>query len=259
MDAPTFVHIVPLDVNHDGLGDLVMHYWANAVGTNPPSNVPCKNRLVIVVQQPNHTFLDQTSTVLTGPADLGACSAERRVADVNEDGWPDIVYATSQEDGRNTSDAWKDERADHRAGLATRQQVRDRDVRHPELAPHGRHRIRRTGQGSRRERQLHGAERGPSATGERNLVERVERFPHLGCERLLAVQPHERDRTVRLPHPPGNLPRRLQCRRRMARCRQRLAHGAESRSIADDRLVDPDHLAGQSSPLSPWRAWTAPP
>ena len=107
MDAPTFVHIVPLDVNHDGLGDLVMHYWANAVGTNPPSNVPCKNRLVIVVQQANHTFLDQTATVLTGPADLGACSAERRVVDVNEDGWPDIVYATSQEDGRDTADAWK--------------------------------------------------------------------------------------------------------------------------------------------------------
>ena len=99
MVGATFVHVVPLDVNHDGLRDLVMHYWANAVGTNPPSNVPCTNRLVILVQQANHTFLDQTASVLSPlvpPVSLGACSAERKVVDVNEDGWPDIVYATSQ-------------------------------------------------------------------------------------------------------------------------------------------------------------------
>ena len=101
--TPVFAHVATLDISHDGLDDMVFHFWKNAVGTNPATAIACTNRLVILIQKPDHTFVDETSTWLNGTPDLGACSADVRVDDVNADGYPDVVFASSQEDGRDTS------------------------------------------------------------------------------------------------------------------------------------------------------------
>jgi hypothetical protein len=102
----TVAFITPLDINHDGRDDIVIHYWKFASPFGIVTDGPCTNRLVILVQQADDTFLDKTSTYLAGSADLGACSRKTVVADVNSDGYDDIVFAMNREDGRNT-DVWQ--------------------------------------------------------------------------------------------------------------------------------------------------------
>ena len=97
-------HIAAVDLSGDGRDDMAIHFWKFAIGSTPGTNVPCINRLVLLIQQPNGTFLDRTSTYLTGAADLGACSLGHQVVDVNGDGRQDVVYSTSQEDGRDPTD-----------------------------------------------------------------------------------------------------------------------------------------------------------
>jgi hypothetical protein len=98
----TEAFVTPLDVNHDGLDDIVIHYWKFARPVGVVTAAPCTNKLVVLVQKADSTFVDKTSTYIVGPADLGACSRKSVVVDVNADGYDDIVFATNQEDGRNT-------------------------------------------------------------------------------------------------------------------------------------------------------------
>ena len=101
------VHPAMADINGDGLDDMVLHFWAPAGtvgGIAPPTgtqtSAPCLNRVIFLINQGNYKFLDQTSKYLKGTDDLGGCSAGVEVADINNDGKPDIVYSINQEDGR---------------------------------------------------------------------------------------------------------------------------------------------------------------
>lgn len=94
--------ITPLDVSRDGLDDIVIHYWTFANPFGIVNDAPCKDRLVVLVQRPDQTFVDETAVYISGPSRLGACSRKSVVADVNGDGVDDIVWATNQEDGRNS-------------------------------------------------------------------------------------------------------------------------------------------------------------
>lgn len=100
----TNAHLIPVDVNGDGLDDIIIHFWAFAYGA-PSHAGPCKNRLKILVQHPGGTFVDETATRLIGVPDLGSCSGEFVVVDINADGRDDVALAASQEDGRDTANA----------------------------------------------------------------------------------------------------------------------------------------------------------
>lgn len=92
---------VPIDINKDGFDDLVMQFSNTQKIGGQTVNTPCTNRLVVLINQGNNTFLDKTATYINGAADLGGCARKARVADFNGDGRLDIVYAMNQEDGRD--------------------------------------------------------------------------------------------------------------------------------------------------------------
>jgi FG-GAP-like repeat len=93
--------IQSIDINHDGKDDIVLHIWSKPLVLGIRDTTPCKNELLFLIQQNDGTFIDQTSTYLIGPNDLGGCSMPGVVGDFNKDGYLDIVYAMNQEDGRD--------------------------------------------------------------------------------------------------------------------------------------------------------------
>jgi hypothetical protein len=101
----TVAYVTPLDIDHDGRDDIVIHFWKFANPFGVVTDAPCTNKLVVLMQQADDTFADRTSTYIAGTPDLGACSRKSLVVDVNSDGYDDIVFAINQEDGRNT-DVW---------------------------------------------------------------------------------------------------------------------------------------------------------
>lgn len=100
---PAFVRMVPMDLNADGLDDLLLHIWFLDFG-GPANNNPCENRLVALIHKPGGIFVDETATRIFGTTDIQACSSHHAVLDVNADGRQDVVFATSQENGRNFTD-----------------------------------------------------------------------------------------------------------------------------------------------------------
>lgn len=100
---PAFVRVVPMDLNADGLDDLLLHIWFLDFG-GPANNDPCENRLVALIHKPGGVFVDETATRIFGPTDIQACSSHHAVLDVNADGRQDVVFAASQENGRNYTD-----------------------------------------------------------------------------------------------------------------------------------------------------------
>ena len=95
---------VPLDLTGDGKLDLAITFSVLEPG-RPGSFEPCRERLVLLVQGADGNFTDQTSTLLDGPATLGACMSWYHVADFNGDGRSDLAWAASQEDGRDSSNS----------------------------------------------------------------------------------------------------------------------------------------------------------
>jgi len=91
---------VAIDINHDGKDDFVMHMWNRPPVFGLASSTPCSNQFKFFIKQTDGTFIDQTSSYIAGSTDLGGCARKVRVADINGDGKPDLVYAINQEDGR---------------------------------------------------------------------------------------------------------------------------------------------------------------
>ncbi len=104
-DITETVTPVAIDINHDGKDDFVIHMWSKPTVIGQTNTNPCVTQLKIFIHQPNDTFVDQTSTHVDGSTDLGGCSRKVRVADINGDGKPDLIYAINHEDGRNQTNA----------------------------------------------------------------------------------------------------------------------------------------------------------
>jgi hypothetical protein len=91
-----------IDLNKDGRADLVLHLWRFGYSPAIDINAPVPNRLVALVSQTDGTFKDKTQEIFgTNIVDLaGGASRKARIADLNNDNYPDLVYALNREDSR---------------------------------------------------------------------------------------------------------------------------------------------------------------
>ena len=88
-----------LDIDQDGLKDIVVHFWAGTQDDQKIGITP--NFLKVFRLKPDLTFEDYTMTILGAEqVDLGGASRNIEVADFNDDGKLDVAFNTNQEDGR---------------------------------------------------------------------------------------------------------------------------------------------------------------
>jgi len=103
--SPIFMTvIVSLDLNGDNKLDLLMHMFRFQKQLGVVDTQPASNRLVALLNKGDGTFSDGTETLFgTKDVILNGASRKARVGDINGDGYPDILYAMNQEDGRLSS------------------------------------------------------------------------------------------------------------------------------------------------------------
>jgi hypothetical protein len=96
--------VVLVDLNNDGNKDIALQFFCgrNSVDqTGKPYDGPSPNKFVVFLQQKNGTFVDGTRTLFgVDYVDLGGLVTRSVVSDFNKDGYPDIVFSLSKEDGR---------------------------------------------------------------------------------------------------------------------------------------------------------------
>jgi len=86
---------IPIDLNNDGKKDLVFNLWCR--GAND-SKGPTANTIVAVVQLSDGTFSDKTKEIFGSDiVDLGGVGVNFITADLNNDGYDDIVISCSLE------------------------------------------------------------------------------------------------------------------------------------------------------------------
>ena len=92
-----------VDVDQDGLKDIIIHFWKQHSGDEFNGTTP--NILKVFKLRDDMTFIDFTQELLGSDiVDLGGASRNIEISDLNRDGKPDIVFSINQEDGRITSD-----------------------------------------------------------------------------------------------------------------------------------------------------------
>ena len=92
-----------IDVDQDGLKDIIIHFWKGHSGDGFSGTTP--NILKVFKLRDDMTFIDFTQELLGSEiVDLGGASRNIEVSDLNRDGKSDLVFSINQEDGRITSD-----------------------------------------------------------------------------------------------------------------------------------------------------------
>jgi hypothetical protein len=88
-----------IDVDRDGLLDIVVHFWAGAESNDTQGITP--NFLKVFRLKPSLLFEDYTEYLFgVAQVDIGGATRNIEVADVNGDGHKDVLFNTNQEDGR---------------------------------------------------------------------------------------------------------------------------------------------------------------
>jgi hypothetical protein len=105
----SLITLAVIDVNLDGLNDIVAHYWGFQSDPKSLPDVytgPVKNNLVIYLQDETRNFQIGTREILGSDfVDLGGASRKRVIGDFNLDGYQDIAYAMNKEDGRKLANS----------------------------------------------------------------------------------------------------------------------------------------------------------
>ena len=99
------VNNIFLDLNADGFNDMIMHFQS---GQNPETFAtvqvgPSPNRLVVFLSDGNGGFVDGDQLVFSSQNAISLEGSSRKVVagDLNNDGYPDVLYAVNREDGRS--------------------------------------------------------------------------------------------------------------------------------------------------------------
>ena len=88
-----------IDVDQDGLKDLIVHFWKQHTADDFNGITP--NFLKVFKLKDDMTFVDFTYDLLGNDiVDLGGASRNIEVSDLNRDGKLDVVFSINQEDGR---------------------------------------------------------------------------------------------------------------------------------------------------------------
>ena len=95
-------HVVPVDLNKDGLTDFVLNLWCSPVAVaGTDHSGPTPTRIVALVQDAQGNFTDQTAEIFgSAQVEIGGVGEYYVTGDFNGDGYTDIVYSLNREDGR---------------------------------------------------------------------------------------------------------------------------------------------------------------
>ena len=101
---------VKIDLNLDGREDLLIHFYLERFGVylNTPNDQPVYNRLIALVSNENYQLENKTFEIFgSNEIDLaGGAARNHEIYDINNDGYKDVVFALSREDGRTCCDTW---------------------------------------------------------------------------------------------------------------------------------------------------------
>lgn len=99
-----------VDLNGDGIKDIVTSYWCSYRPSGGSYNGPTPNTLIVFLSRPDGTYFLGNKTLFGADrVDIGGFGRMMSVADFNNDGRPDVGIAISKEDGRGqdaTGTAW---------------------------------------------------------------------------------------------------------------------------------------------------------
>jgi hypothetical protein len=88
------------DLNKDGKKDLVLTLWCSQVA-GTPSDGPVVNGVIVLTQNNDGTFTDSTKKMFgVDYINLNGVAINGVVYDFNNDGYDDVVFSVSREDGR---------------------------------------------------------------------------------------------------------------------------------------------------------------
>ena len=102
---------VKIDLNNDGREDLLIHFYLERFGVflNTPNDQPVYNRLVALISNENNQLENKTFEIFgSEEVDLaGGAARNHDTYDINNDGYKDVIFALSREDGRSCCDTWE--------------------------------------------------------------------------------------------------------------------------------------------------------
>lgn len=93
--------IIPVDLNNDGRKDFVVAVWCPQSVFGQNIDTPVKNTIIALIQTADGNFFDATAQVFgSDMPDIGGVATSHTAHDFNNDGYTDIVFSISREDGR---------------------------------------------------------------------------------------------------------------------------------------------------------------